>query len=504
MTIERNRLLELAQADPKAAAELLKKLQAKTVVPHTGGQDEIMADTTRFQIVCCGRRYGKTLLAAKKALITARKTNRLVWWVAPTYKVVKRGYAEVLRQLPEDVLTHAPPQDSAFDAGRSVILRFKNGSRIEFYSAERPEGMLGAGVDFAILDEAAVMNNGKSVWEQIIRPTLMDREGKALLISTPRGRNWFYYLWLRGQKKEPGYMSWRFPTSANPYIPPHEIEEMRETQPLVVYQQEVLAEFVSSAGAVFRFNPEIITDRAKPSGPVVVGVDLAKSYDFTVLSAARMEDNMPCGYERFNQIAWTTQRNRIKGFVAKLLKNGATSVTLVIDSGGPGDPICDELEFEGYDVVPINFTKNKQPMVVQLSKDFEDGYVRLDKDEEISEYENYTYKITDAGRWTYSAPEGQHDDCVSAKMLSHWGIVQEGMPNAVAIAATEEEDRRTEEKRIPYQEEEESEDWAEYLSDEDYLEEQAVQIQEVELRPDSPVSIMGRAAAWAEREESWD
>src|SRR2546423_1188349 len=103
---ERNRLIELVEADPAAAAELLQKLQAKNVVPHHGGQDLLMADNTRFQIVCCGRRWGKTLAAAKKCLITARRPNRLVWWVAPTYKVVKRGYAEVLRQLPDNVLTH--------------------------------------------------------------------------------------------------------------------------------------------------------------------------------------------------------------------------------------------------------------------------------------------------------------------------------------------------------------------------------------------------------------
>src|SRR6266576_3788657 len=102
---DRNRLKELAEADPKAAIELLTKLQAKNVVPHEGGQAEILADQTRFQIVCCGRRYGKTLLAAKKLLITCRRPNQLAWWVAPTYKIVKRGYAEVLRQLPENILS---------------------------------------------------------------------------------------------------------------------------------------------------------------------------------------------------------------------------------------------------------------------------------------------------------------------------------------------------------------------------------------------------------------
>lgn len=485
------KLLALMEADPQAALKLLQKLDKKTVQPHAGGQREIMEDDTRFKVVCCGRRFGKTVVGAKKALVKARKPNQMIWWVAPTYKVVKRGYREVLRQLPDDMLTHVPPQDSAFDAGRSVILKFKNGSRIEFYSAERPEGMLGEGVDLAVLDEAAIM--GKNVWDQIVRPTLMDRQGQALMISTPRGRNWFYYLWVKGQSADsPNYASWRFPTSANPYIADEEIEDMRSNMPLVVFQQEVLAEFISSAGAVFRFDLKIVTKRVVPRGHVVVGIDLAKTQDFTVLSAARAEDMMPCGYDRFNEVAWKVQRGRMYSFVRKLKAAGATGVTLVMDSTGVGDPVVEEVEADGYDVVPINFTKTKQFMVAQLSKDLEDGYVKLDEEEEIHEFENYSYKVTEGGRWTYSAPEGQHDDCVSAKMLQHWGIVQEGVPNIVAMDAHDEVSQ--EEARNPDPEE----DWSDLMDEVVTVDTGIPEI--VELVPDSALSIMNRAAAWNVRE----
>lgn len=478
-------LQEFAEANPEAARKLLERLQKKVVVPHAGGQSEIMNDNTRFQIVCCGRRFGKTVVGAKKALKTCRTENKMVWWVAPTYKVVKRGYREVLRQLPDDVLTHTPPQDSAFDAGRSVILKFKNGSRMEFYSAERPEGMLGEGVDYVVLDEAATMP--KNVWETIVRPTLIDREGQALMISTPRGRNWFYYLWLRGQKdNEKDYMSWRFPTAANPHLPPGEIAEMKSSMPLITFEQEVLAEFISSAGAVFRFNAKIIMSEVKPSGHVVVGIDLAKSNDFTVLSAANATDMLPCGYDRFNEVAWAIQRGRIKNFVKKLKKEGAEHVTLMMDSTGVGDPIVEEMEADGFDVVGINFTKRKQHMVTQLSKDLEDGDVRLNENEEIPEFENYTYKITDAGRWTYSAPEGQHDDCVSAKMLQHWGIVQEGAPDITSIGASDLERTAAED---------EDDDDLSYLVDDTPLVDTGVATLET-FEQDTTAMLMGRTDAW--------
>jgi phage FluMu gp28-like protein len=476
-----DKLRALAEADPEAARALLEKLQAKIVIPHAGGQQEIMEDETRFQIVCCGRRFGKTVVGAKKALKKCRTSNQMVWWVAPTYKVVKRGYKEVLRQLPDNVLSHTPPNDSAFDAGRSVVLKFQNGSKMEFYSAERPEGMLGEGVDYVVLDEAATMP--KHVWETIVRPTLIDREGQALMISTPRGRNWFYYLWLRGQKESTGYKSWRFPTAANPHLPPSEIEDMRATMPLVTFQQEVLAEFIASAGSVFRFNVNIIMEQMQPQGRVVVGVDLAKTNDFTVFSAGNAGDMTPCGFDRFNEVAWKVQRERLKQFVKQLKKEGAKHVTLLMDSTGVGDPIVEEMEADGYDVVGVNFTKTKQHMVTQLSKDLEDGLVRLFEGEEIHEFENYTYKITEAGRWTYSAPEGQHDDCVAAKMLQHWGIVQEGAPDVTAISAADAD---------PEEDEEEGE--YDYL-----LEDEAVDTGipvSVEIEADSTRMLMGRKSAW--------
>jgi hypothetical protein len=485
-----DRLLEFAQANPEGAAKLLLQLKDKVIVPHDGGQRQIVEDEHRFQVVCCGRRFGKTVVGAKKCLLHAREPRKTIWWVAPTYKVVRRGYAEVLRQLPPGLLRKPAPSETAFDAGRSVKLEFKNGSVMEFYSAERPEGMLGEGVDYVVLDEAAIMP--KAVWEMIVRPTLMDSKGGGLMISTPRQKNWFYYEWLRGQSDDPKdseYASFKFPSSANPYMPPSEIEELEHTLPLLVFEQEVLAEFISAAGSVFRFNTNQIVKNVKPKGPVVVGVDLAKSNDFTVFSAANSDDMMPCGYERMREVSWPMQRNRLKTFTQNLLKEGATHVTLVMDSTGVGDPIAEDMEVAGYDVVPINFKKWKQGMVIQLSKDLEDGLVRISDLEPLHEYENYTYKVTDAGNWTYSAPEGQNDDVVSAKMLQHWGITKEGAPNATAISGGEEINPR-DPGEDDFQE-----------ADEDFYgaEEIDTGVAEVTvLKPDHPLAIMNRRSAWAD------
>lgn len=487
-----DRLRALAETDPEAARKLLASLQEKIVVPHAGGQRAVVEAQERFQLLCCGRRWGKTKIGAKKALSHTRKHKQMVWWVAPTYKIVKRGYREVLRQLPDGLLTHTPPQDSAFDAGRSIVLKFKNGSRMEFYSAERPEGMLGEGVDFAVLDEAALMS--PAIWEQTVRPTLMDRQGGGLMISTPRGRNWFYYMFLRGQDPDmPDYISWQHPSSDNPYLAPEEIEEMEATMPRILFEQEVLAQFVSNAAAVFRFDQSQIVAHSRPKGHVVVGVDLAKTQDFTVFSAVRADDRMPCGYERLHELSWPMQRNKLKSFVKRLRKQGADHVTLVMDSTGVGDPIVDDMEADGYDVVPINFTKTKQHMVMQLSKDLEDGYALLSP-ERIDEFENYTYTITPTGKFTYSAPEGQHDDVVSAKLLQHWGLVWEGAPNMTTLSGSDPSDLDDEDDDQTASDAGEAvDDWSDLIDgDEDDG------IPEVTtVKADSAQAIMSREAAWS-------
>jgi hypothetical protein len=438
MTVPQGRLKGLIEADPAAAAKLLQELQKKLVIPHDG-QKLVVDSDARFRILNAGRRWGKTKIGVKIALQETRKNEQMIWWVAPTYAVVKRGYREVLRQLPDGVLTKPPAPDTAFDSGRKVVLPFKNGTRMEFYSAERSDGMLGEGVDFAVLDEAAIMP--KAVWEQVVRPTLMDRNGGGLWISTPRGRNYFYEGWKRGQDDQyPEWASWTFPTAVNPYISADEIEEMRQTLPAAIFEQEVEAKFISKSAAVFRYDENSIRDLAEPQGSVFMGIDLAKSRDFTVLDAARASDRLPCYSDRFNTVSWPEQMRRIKTAVADLLKRGAESVTLVVDSTGVGDPIVDDLELHGYDVISVKFTQQwKQQAVMLLSSDLERNSAYLTA-EQLPEFESYSYTISGSGRWTFAAPDGAHDDRVSAKLLQHWGMVTEGVPNVQMLSAAQEMD----------------------------------------------------------------
>jgi Terminase large subunit, T4likevirus-type, N-terminal len=465
---------ELLRADPEEAMKLLNKLKKYAIEPHPG-QRKVLDSPARYKVLNCGRRWGKTKIGAKVIIDQTRTAppGSVTWWVAPTYKIVKRGYREVLRQLPRDLLTHDPPSDSSFDAGRSVILKFKNGSQMEFYSAERPEGMLGEGVSFAVLDEAATMPS--RIWEQVVRPTLMDKKGGAMLISTPRGRNWFYKRYVRGQDpQKPEWASWTFTSYDNPFVEDAEIKEMEDELPTVLFEQEAMAKFIAAGSNVFEWDIEyvqraLVGDNGMVEGESVsgqhafLGVDLAKTTDFTVLYGAAERTRRNVYFERFHSPKWSEQKRRIRRAVGKLMRAGATGVTLVMDSTGVGDPIVEDMEDAGFDVVGINFTTYKNKMVMLLAKDLETGRAFLLEDQ-IEEFENYQLNQTEKGRITYSAPEGEHDDVVSAKMLSHWGMVNEGAPGI--LGADDYDEASASATRNPWDEEEgedEDADWSDLV-----------------------------------------
>jgi hypothetical protein len=444
-------LAALLENDPARAYQLLAKLKSNVVTPHEGGQREVVEHPALYKVLNCGRRWGKTKIGVKclvkEALKGAEKgkKSRLVWWVAPTYRVVKRGYAETLRQLPRELLEHDPPPETNFDAGRSVTLRLKNGNRIEFYSAERPGGMLGEGVDYVVLDEAATIPS--TVWEQVIRPTLLDTNGGGMLISTPRGKNWFHKRWQAGQREDDSeWMSWTFTTYDNPHIKDEQIEAMRDELPALIFSQEVLAKFVADGSSVFMWtdkqvekcdelkNGLVIREGKSPvKGHVFLGIDLAKTTDFTVLYGANETNGHNVFYDRFQNLRWSEQKRRIRRAVALLEAQGSDGVTLVIDATGVGDPIVEDLEDGGFDVIGLNFTTYKDKMVRRLAKDLETGRCYL-LDRDLQEFEDYQMSATKSNKISYSAPDGAHDDVVSAKMLQHWGSTTEGSPNIMTIS----------------------------------------------------------------------
>ena len=261
----------------------------------------------------------------------------------------------------------------------------------------------------------------EEAWTMALRPALMDKKGIAFFTGTPKGKNWYFQLWTRGQDKTQGdYESWAFPSINNPFIDPAEVAEFARDMPEMSYRQEILAEFLDDVGSVFRKVRSHITgcfEEYSPNKIYYMGVDLAKTEDFTVLTVLDHEGHV-CAWDRFAQLDWVFQQTRVINLAERY------HAKVIIDSSGVGDPIFDDLHRKGLQVVGFKFTNaTKKDLIDNLS-------IRLDNSEVsypeipvlINELELFGYTVSKQGVVHYGAPEGYHDDAVISLALAAWMV----------------------------------------------------------------------------------
>jgi len=385
---------------------------------------EILLSDARFRVVCCGRRWGKSLMSAVEAVSVAVAGGK-VWVVGPDAQSSSIIFDECWRlsRLVEPYVLRRrvnPP-----------IIKFETDGYIMARSAENTNQLVGRGLDLIIIDECAKIADA-NIWWEYLRPCLTDRRGAALFISTPKGRNWFYELWQRGKHPDyPDHASWQYPSITNPYLDPKEIEVARASVPERVFRQEYEAEFLEDVGGVFsavrRRVGAVRQTQRLPGHTYVIGVDLAKYEDFTVIAVIDSTLCELCHVERHQKEDWNLQIRRVI--------NAARywNAPVCIDATGVGDPVADALFAAGVNVIPYKFTAaTKLALIQELVLALEQEDLRLLEEEWLlQELENYQYERTEAGNLRMNAPEGKHDDGVIALALA-WHIAmplsQSGRP----------------------------------------------------------------------------
>lgn len=380
--------------------------------PHSGGQAEILESDARFRIIACGRRWGKTTLAAREAARYLGRPDTLVWWVAPTYDEADRGFKAVREALPEAFIEKAR---NSWPKAYHLV----NGATIEFRSTERENSNRGEGLDLIILDEADGIRD--AAWHEDLRPSLSDTGGDMIAISTPMRKGWFHRWFQRGQSPDhPEVESWQFPTSANPHIPPKEIDAARLELPERSFRQEYEAAFIAETGGVFTnldehlFTEDYDLKEAEGREPFVHFWDLARHQDWTV-GITLDDDGRVVNFVRLRDVGWPTIQTRIE--VNAEAYPGVVGIDATRDN-----KIMADLEAEGLDVEPVVFTaQRKREMVESLAAALEAGELTAPDIPELrTELEVFEYDVTPAGNVRYGAPEGFHDDCVDALAGATW------------------------------------------------------------------------------------
>lgn len=391
--------------------------------PHAG-QRLVHRSRAKRRVLVAGTRTGKSLCAAMEAIAAAMEPRKrsIGWCVGPTLELADKVYRETVIVAAEH-LKHRIVELKQHD--KKLVLRNLGGglSEIRAKTADNPVSLLGEGLDWLIVDEAARLK--PAIWNSFLSQRLIDKDGWALFISTPRGRGWLWELWRRGQSgKDKDYESWQMPSWTNPYLNRELIEAERERLPSAVFAQELAAEFIEGAGQVFRYVRDAATGALRepvPGERYFAGLDLAKVNDFSVLTIVNRQLEV-VHVDRFHRLDWGLQVARIKAATDRY--NRAWTL---VDSTGAGEPVYEALCAAGVRAEPYAFTtSSKAALVNNLSLAFEKREIVLPRAELcptlIDELEAFEYTVTDSGTVRTGAPSGQHDDHVSSLGLAAWAV----------------------------------------------------------------------------------
>lgn len=390
------------------------------------------------KVICAGRRGGKTtgiaalaveaMLAGWRVLEaapTADQTNAF-WAACKTALaepiaagVVRKNETERILELPSVPLVKGYRTSPVLEKQYGVIAR---APRIRTKTAHDADSLRGDYADLLILDEYSIMN--PDAWTEVGAPMLLDNDGDAVFIFTPKRKNHAHAMYARAVGDLTGrWAAFHFTSHDNPYLSKEALAEITGDMTEESYRQEILAEFLDNQGAVFRnikacMNARHDEPAAHAGHYIIFGVDWGKSDDSTAISIGCADCKREVALDRYNQTDYIFQRQRLG-----LLCEQWQPATILAESNSIGEPNIEILQQEGLPVVGFQTTAtSKPPLIENLALALERVEWQFINDAvwtaELEAYERKASPLT--GRSQYAAPPGVHDDTVIARALMVW------------------------------------------------------------------------------------
>jgi hypothetical protein len=387
-------------------------------------QQAIKDSPAKRKVLVTGRRFGKTTLDAELA-ITGMLDHRRVLEAAPTADQTDAFWNECKRALADAISAKVIVKN---ETDRSLELQHPRGGRIRCKTAWDADSLRGDYADLLILDEYSLMK--PSAWDEVGAPMLLDNNGDAIFTFTPKRKNHAYAMWVRAKGDMTGrWQAWEGTSFDNTFLSREALDDIVKDMTEDAYKQEIMAEFLSNEGAVFRniaacINAPETTPEAHKGHRLVMGVDWGKKDDYTAMSVGCIDCGFEVARDRSNQVDYAVQRQRL----VSLAKLWGASI-LIPESNSIGEPIIEQLrrepELDGVTIRPFETTgTSKPPLIESLALALERVEFQFQPDKiwqsELESYEATYNKQT--GRPSYSAPEGCHDDTVMARALMYSGM----------------------------------------------------------------------------------
>lgn len=378
----------------------------------------------RFRVVLAGRQSGKSMTGiAEAGQWSMEEPGRVGWWVTANYKVKDKAWRDLKAHIPRGVVRRKLEDELHLELG--------NGSMIWIRSADALESLVSEKLDWVICDEFAQWD--ELAWTRGVRPMLNVTRGPAMFLGTPRGRNWAYRLWLRGQPVfpmghpqagqanpdfDPAYAAFHWASWESPYSDPKEIEQARKDLPADLFAQEYGADAIDNASAVFKnYRACIRVFPAAPDRFMCIGVDVASRRDYAALIAMNGRREV-VEIDRF-QVSTPELKRRVASMAFKYAAR-----KIVVDTTGKGDPVAEDLAEAGFPIEEFVIAGNGQQVLIDgLRIAVEQAQVFFPAHEDlIREMDAFQYELDEKARKVkYAAPSGQHDDLVFSLALAVWG-----------------------------------------------------------------------------------
>lgn len=370
----------------------------------------------RIVVLCYSRQCGKSVLAEILLCEYLFKPKTYNAYISPTYQLGRKVYKEMTELL---------GQTNIIKKANSTTLTIETvyGSTLQFFSAEAYTAIRGTTVSgILIIDEAAyiqdVLPNGENFWGNVVMPITKARKPLTVLISTPCGKQGFFYdFYLRAMNKENGIVQLTRTIYDDSLVNEEEISEIRKNIPPKAFEQEFECKFLDSSLTFFEGFENCFKSYVYEEGKEWIGVDISgNGEDETIVTKINWLNQV-------KQYLITGTLDMKYQKIADIL-NKSNAVAIYMENNGLGTPIINEVKKLArrksniYEWSTSN--SSKEEIISNLAVRIANKEIEFNSaDTELyGQFGTFISKISKTKKMTFGAQNGKHDDRIMSLAIA--------------------------------------------------------------------------------------
>lgn len=379
--------------------------------------DLINDDDVSMLILAWSRQSGKSTLMKIMVVSWLLGEKSRTAYICRTYGLAKRFFGDIAQSISKLSYISSNSVDM-------IIRNQRNGSSIQFFSAESGHAIRGHSFNYLICDEFAffpiTMPDGGNLYYDVLAPTMKVNGRKTVIVSTPNGRdNLFYELYQKGLSGDGPIRSLRKTVYDDGLISEAQIEEIRKSVPPLSFSQEYMVNFLDAGQSMFKgFEKCFRQFSFNFDEDIWAGVDFSSiGEDRTILTYINSSMQV---YQRL--ITGSLDERYME--IARCLDGIPALQNCLMESNSIGMPMINEIRKLvrpgiTHKIGEFNTShKSKDGIISSLAVAIANGVISFNDNELYSELASFGVKYTRAGTAVYQAIGGKHDDRVMSLAIA--------------------------------------------------------------------------------------